>query len=152
MATYYGDNYNSLYVEVPSQMADVGEVAGKVRVLYDEHACEANVIATSDTILMGSKLPKGARVLNAKLAAPSLGTTGIMKLGFLANGVDAADDDAFIASADAGGQAVLASMPAGSAGLGKKFEAETELSIAFSEATDSALGDVIKIWIEYVLD
>ncbi len=151
MADFNAKNYD-LINSVPSKQADVGEVVGKMKVLFDEFTCGQNVYAISDKILVGAKLPKGARVLEAQLVSPSLGTTGIMQLGFLANGVDAEDLDAFIVSADAGGQAVKALIPAGAAGLHKKFEAETQLVINFTEASDAANGDKISVAIHYVMD
>lgn len=151
MADFNAKNYD-LINSVPSKQADVGEVVGKMKVLFDEFTCGQNVYAISDKILVGAKLPKGARVLEAQLVSPSLGTTGIMQLGFLANGVDAEDLDAFIVSADAGGQAVKALIPAGAAGLHKKFEADTQCVINFTEASDSANGDKISVAIHYVMD
>jgi hypothetical protein len=152
MAEFNGSNYKKIFVDVPSKQIEVGELSGKVRVLQDSFICEQNIYAIGDLINMGAKLPKGAKVIEACLACPSLGTTGIMKLGILANGVDSADDDAFIATADAGGQAVKALMPAGAAALGKKFEADTSLQIKFTEASDSASGKEIDIWIQYILE
>jgi len=152
MAEFNGSNYSKIFIDVPSKQISEGELSGKVRVLQDSFTCGQNVYAIGDLINMGAKLPKGAKVIEACLVSPSLGTTGIMKLGFIANGVDAADDDAFIASADAGGQAVKALMPAGAAALGKKFDADTSIQIKFSEASDAALGLEIKIWIQYILE
>jgi hypothetical protein len=151
MADFDAKNY-SLINSVPAKQAEIGEVCGKMKILFDEFDCAQNVYAISDKILIGAKLPKGARVLEAQLVSPSLGTTGIMQLGFLANGVDAQDLDAFIVSADAGGQAVKALIPAGAAGLHKKFEAETQLVINFTEASDAATGDKISVAIHYVMD
>lgn len=152
MAEFNGNNYGKIYSNVPSEAIGIGEFSGKVKMLFDSFTCEQNVYAINDIVKMGAKLPKGARVLEAVLVSPSLGTTGIMQLGFANNGVDVADPDAFIASADAGGADVKALMPAGAAGLGKKFEAETEIQIKFTEASDAANGLEIKAWLLYVLD
>lgn len=152
MAEFNGSNYKKIFVDLPSSQLNAGEFSGKIRVLQDSYVCTQDVYAIGDLINMGAKLPKGAKVIEACLISPSLGTTGIMKLGFTANGIDAADDDAFIASADAGGQAVKGLMPAGAAALGKKFEAETKIQIKFSEASDAANEKEIKIWIQYILE
>jgi hypothetical protein len=152
MAEFNGSNYSKIFIDVPSKQISEGELSGKVRVLQDSFICGQNVYAIGDLINMGAKLPKGAKVIEACLISPSLGTTGIMKLGFLANGIDSADDDAFIASSDAGGQAVKSLMPAGSAALGKKFEADTSIQIKFTEASDAALGLEIKVFIQYILE
>lgn len=151
MPNFNAKNYE-LINSVPAKQAEIGEVCGKMKVLFDEYVCTQNVYAISDKILIGSKLPKGARVLEAQLVSPSLGTTGIMQLGILANGVDAEDLDAFLTGADAGGQAVKAVSAAGAAALHKKFEADSQVVINFTEASDAALNGKISVAIFYVLD
>jgi hypothetical protein len=151
MAIFNGSNFAKIN-SVPSQKIPKGELSGKVRCLYDSFACPQNIIAIGDKINMSALLPKGARVLEAVLASPSLGTTGIMQLGFAAGAIEAADPDAFIAVADAGGQAVKAEMPLGSYGLGKQFSEDLQVQINFTEASDAANGLVIQAWIYYVLD
>ena len=151
MPNFNAKNYD-LINSVPAKQAEIGEVGGKMKILFDEFTAGQNVYAIADKILIGAKLPKGARVIEAQLISPSLGTTGIMQLGFLANGVDAEDLDAFIVSADAGGQAVKALSPAGAAGLHKKFAADTQVVINFTEASDAASGDLISVAIHYVMD
>jgi hypothetical protein len=155
MATLYTDHYSKAYVSDPSEAVDPGQVTGNVRVLYAEYTPVANVIGTADVIKL-FKLPKGARVINAAVKAPSLGTTGIMTLGHAASvdAVESAASAAFIpaASLDAGGQAVLGLPTAASTGIAKKFAAEVDVQIAFTEATDAALGDTIQAWVQYVLD
>jgi len=135
----------------PANMIDTGEYSGKVRSLYDSYVFPANAFSASDNIVLQS-LPKGARVVDAIVKAPSLGTTGIFSLGYFANGVDSEDLDAFVVSADAGGQAVLAKMPAGAAGAFKKFEAETSLVLDCTEVTQAAAGLKIEVVVLYVLD
>lgn len=151
MADFNAKNY-ALINSVPAKQAEIGEVVGKMKILFDEFDCAQNVYAIADKILIGAKLPKGARVIEAQICSPSLGTTGIMQLGFLANGIDSEDLDAFIVSADAGGQAVKGQIPAGAAGLHKKFSADTQAVINFTEASDAANGLKISVSIHYVMD
>jgi hypothetical protein len=155
MATVYGDNYNAAYVAVPAQQVGVGEQAGRKRILFDKHTFAANVNAISDIVKIG-KLPAGARVLEAVVACPSLGTTGILDFGWAASasGDIVADPNGFISGADAGGQAVLAKGAAAGvgAGIGKKFDEEVEIQLVFTEASDSAAGDTVMAWVEYILD
>lgn len=146
-----GVNYN-LVNQVPAKKVPPGEYAGRVRCLYDEHTFAADVNAIGAKVFLGGKLPKGARVLEAVVLCPSLGATGIFDVGYQANGVDAADPNAFILAADAGGQAVKGMSSAGSAGLGKKFGADTQVELTFTEASASAEGEIVKVWLYYILD
>ena len=151
MASYYGVNYNNIYQSNPVLPALPGQAFGKVKMLFDEFVLTAE-IDTPDKLYMCHKLPAGAIVIDAAIIAPSLGTTGILQLGHSANGVDNLDVDAFVQSADAGGQAVIAKPAAGAAGIGKKFTVETEIQISCTEITQAGIGDTVKCYILYVLD
>lgn len=144
------DSVNLVKVESnPLDKIDMGEYNGKVRSLFDSYVFPANAFAANDEIDMIS-LPKNARVISAIVASPSLGTTGIFSLGHRANDDDAEDADAFVASADAGGQAVAA-VGAG-VGILKKYESETQLYLKCTEVTTAASGLEIKVAVQYVLD
>lgn len=150
MSTLYGLNYNKVYNENGKVRA--GEFNGHVKTLYDEITFEDDVIALNSTIDLG-KLPKGARVLSAVMKGASTGTTGKFELGYTANGVDAADPDAFIPTGvnlDTGGQA--AQVSGNGDGIGKKFEAETKVQAKVTEATDNAEDVKIQCWIHYIVD
>jgi hypothetical protein len=150
--TVYGVNYTKAFVNVPSRPVEQGESGGKVKCLFDSYTLPAGVIDVGDVVKLGGlKLPQGARVVDATIACASLGTTGILKLGYEANGVDVADDDAFIASADAGGQAVFAKPAAGAAGMFKRFTAETQVVLGCSEISTNNNVE-IKVAVFYVLD
>lgn len=136
-------------------LADKGEYNGHVKVFYDELVHNAAVISASDTIKLNGKLPKGARVLDAVVKSPSLGTTGIFDLGHAAGKTPSgatitADPNAFVESADAGGQAVLAR--GNGAGIGKLFEGDLDIMLTFTEATTAASGVLIQAWIYYIVD
>lgn len=147
MATLYGLNYAEAYNSNGKYRP--GEYNGHVKTLYDEHTFVADVNAVGDDILIG-KLPAGARVLSTTIKSVSMGTTGIFELGYQANGVDSADTDGFDAAADAGGQAVQSD--GDGVAIGKKFSAETIVQLQLTEATDSALGDTVKVWVNYIVD
>ena len=152
MATVYGVNATKKYINNPSEKIPAREETGKGRWIYDKYVFPANVFAVNDLISL-MKLPKGAKILGAIVKAPSLGTTGIFDLGILANGVDAADQDFFVASADAGGQAVqknnLSSLAAGTF---VELGAETQVLLKCTEATDAALGLTIEVAVNYSVE
>jgi hypothetical protein len=139
-----------------SKKAAVGEVNGHVKTIFDTIVFASAVVAVNDTFKIGAPLPKGARVLDVKVKCPSLGTTGIFDIGYLANGVDAADPDAFAVGLDAGGQAVLGGPTLAAAGIHKKFTAETQVSGIFTEATTTAAASTtttpLSVAISYIVD
>ena len=152
MATVYGVNYTSAYVTNPSEKIPANQHSGKSRWAYDKYVFAANVMAVNDLIYL-MKLPKGAKIINAIVKAPSLGTTGIFDLGILTNGVEAADQDFFVASADAGGQAVQKTAYASlAAGVFVQLSAETQVLLKCTEATDVANGLTIEVAIEYSVE
>lgn len=147
MASKYSNQYQDAYVSVPSVKIDQGEVAGQVKVAYADVTFAAE-LATTDTLYL-MKLPVGARVLRTKVKFPATGATGILDIGYQANGVDSADLDAFHTSIDPGAAAVLEE--GDGAGIGLKLGAETIVVATPSEVTASATGVTMKFWIEYVV-
>jgi len=128
-----------------------------VRRAYASFTLAAELLIT-ETIAM-FKLPSGSRVLDCRLIAPSDGTTGQLDVGWIANGVDAADDDGFIEGAtagatggDTGAAAVDSKMPATRPGWNKKFGAETEIQITALEATTASNTDKYQLEILYIVD
>ena len=152
LGTVYGANYTKAFLSNPVQVVEQGVSGGKVKCIYDTYTLPTAVIDVGDIVKVGGvKLPKGARVVDATIACASLGTTGILSLGYAANGVDAAAADAFIASADAGGQAVFAKPAAGATGMFKKFAADTQIVIGCSEISTNNNVE-IKVAVFYVID
>ena len=152
MAIVYGVNNTKKYISNPSEKIPAKEETGKGRYIYDSYVFLANVMAVNDTIEL-MKLPKGAKIMSAVVKSPSLGTTGIFDLGIKTNGVEAADADFFVASADAGGQAVQKTMFSSlAAGLFVELSAETQVLLKCTEATDAALGLKIEVVIEYSVE
>jgi len=150
MATVYGVNNTKKYITVPMDKVQAKDDGGKVRVAYDSYVFPAAAFASGDVINL-MKLPKGAKVVDAVVKSPSLGTTGIFNLGYLANGVDVADTDAFVLQADAGGQAVFKKM-ATEAGSFKEFSVETTVALTSTEITSAATGLTIEVAVFYVLE
>lgn len=151
MATFYGANA-TLKRNEPSEMLDVTLNYSKLRYIADSYTLEAEA-ALDDRINM-FKIPKGARVIEMFISAPSDGTSGQYDVGWLAseeeddNGspVVAADPDGFYAGsvADTGGGALARlAMAATAAGYRKKFAAEVQVQLDVVEATTASTGDTI---------
>ena len=143
----YGSNYTKAFVNVPSQKIEPGEHVGKVKVAYDEYDLDdlGVVLADGDLIYM-MKMPKGARILEAVIHCPDLGTAGIINLG------TAADPDRYIAALDGGlSAAAKGEMGAGVAGAFEEFSVDTQLLIKCTEASIAITG-VIKVAVYYVMD
>ena len=153
MANTNGSNAAAL---AANKKAAVGEINGHRKTMFDTVVFATAVVAISDTFTIGAPLPKGARVLDVTVKCPSLGTTGTFHVGYAANGVDVADDDAFIVSANAGGQAVVAKPGISSAGLHKKFAAETQIIGTFTIATTAAAANTaavpMTVEVSYIVD
>ena len=154
MATLNGSNYAKGQASPPTKIEN-GEQFGKVHYLREEYDLDdLGVVLALNDLINGPTLPKGARVLDAgvKISA-SLGTGGILDFGHIASddGVEAADQDAFVQQADAGGQAVLAKMAIGSAALDKKFSAAVQTQLKVTEASTNITG-IVSCWIEYIIN
>ena len=136
-----------------------GEINGRVKVLHESYKFLAEA-AVNDEI-SGPSLPAGAKVLDAYITSPTLGATGIFSLGNRATlgenkSVIAEDADSFVASADAGGQAVMAraGISGKEAGILVRYNGgqETETFLTCTEATLAAEGETIDYVIEFTLN
>jgi hypothetical protein len=145
MAALFGKNATLINA---AKKAGVGEVNGHSKTMYDEYTLLADA-ANLDTIDLGAKLPKGARVTSCVLKAPDLGGTGTMDVGYLANGVDAAALTGFIAAGDTSGQA--SQISGSGASIGKKLGAETTVRATFNGVTASATGKTVQVWVHYIV-
>jgi hypothetical protein len=157
MATKNGSNYSK--IDVANEMINSGEAGGKLKCIFDEITLVAGEGLINDVCLVGTKIPAGAIVHDAVITASTLGTEGILSLGFQATkNADGttlnADDNAFVDAADAGGAAVTKSMKdsANLAGCLKKFGAPTQAVLKFIEASDVPAAAVIKVAIYFTLD
>lgn len=155
MTDFHGVNATKLLVNVPSDKAAVGERNGRKRYIYDSFTFDA-IIDTTDRLLVGAKIPAGARVTDVKLQHPDMGTTGDFNIGWLASddGVEVADADGFGAAVDvnaaAGSYSMFEDQPQ-AGGMYKKFTREVQPLIVPSEITTATSG-TIDIEIEYVVD
>jgi len=155
MADYNADNYKGQYVDKPSSKFPKGENAGRKRLLLDHYttnAIDGALTGGGVDRVLGPKIPASSIVTDAKIYIDgTLGIGGIFDLGFLANGVDATDVDAFVTGADGGGQAALKRADASNVGVFKRFSVETQLVLSCFETTANA-GVTITFEIEYVND
>lgn len=153
MATSYGDNYQSAYVDELKSMVDAKDLTGKLRRIYDSITLSAEL--SLNDVIYAAKLPPGAKLIDARFVAPSDGTSGQYDMGWLSNGTDAADQDGLFAGAtlDTGAGAVDAKMAGTAAGWNKEFaDVETDIVITVIEATTASSGDTLKWEIEYVIE
>lgn len=160
VTTYNGDIYAGSVAD-PIEKAAPGEMNSRLKVLYEGITLEAD-LAIGD-IILGPKIPEGAIVVDAlMLINRSMGTAGKLTLGHLAGvNVDgdaiAADPNAFILDADAGGQAVLARPLVGAIlgkNLGKIGIGGLQTEAVCTEASDAitAVNTVLVEWfITYML-
>lgn len=163
MAALKGSNATLVQAD-PSSKIRSGDQDGRKRVLYDEYDLNSVALVTADTIDLGDKIPKGARVLEAKMVHPDLdgGVGARLDLGYAASAeesggspVEAADPDAFGDSINveaAGSYSMHEDQPA-AAGMGKRFSAavQPQITVEAQGGTPATTG-VIKCWIEYVRD
>jgi hypothetical protein len=158
MATLKSDVYAIQNADSPPTKGTPGSIGGRIRSLYFEVAGAA-VIATSDFVKL-CKIPAGARIVDWKIFVPDVGSTGTAKIGYAASAkldsagvaIEAADDDAFSAAVayTTTGGAITVPLVA-DVGLFKKFNAEVDVQMVFTVATD--VGAVtIKGHFEYVID
>lgn len=156
MATLYGNQYQDAFVDVPSNKVKGKDLGGELKRMYFDYTVTAAPTA-GDIIKLG-KLPAGARVHNAGLQFPDLGTAGILNLGWAAgaNGLEAADADGLLVSVDVNTAADAVSMQiqmeAGGANAGymKEFSEEVEVQIDVATAWTVSAG-TIKGFIEYTV-
>ena len=151
MASYYGVNA-TLKRNEPSSMVDVTLDYGKIRYISDQYTLSGE-LPLDDRINL-FKIPKGARVIEMMITAPSDGTTGQYDVGWLASeeqdedgvALEAADPDGFYVGsvADTGGGALARlAVAATRPGYRKKFAAEVQVQLDVIEATTASTGDTI---------
>lgn len=144
----------TLRANVPSEKVIANQQYGRVRHLYDEYTVDAaDEFGTSGLIKM-MKIPKGARVIDARVVCPATGATGIFDIGWAAGagGVELADADGFFAGIDPGAAAVDAKMVGTRPGWQKTFAEEVEVQIDCTEATAAMAGLKIALEIQIVVD
>lgn len=155
MTQYYGNNFDAAYNDVPEVKYPPGEQSGEKKVIIERKTLSV-ALQVNDIVSVG-KLPKNSFVTGAKIyISKSLGATGIFDLGHVASvdedgAVIAANNDGFVKSADAGGQAVLKSPDQSCNALYKRFGQETEVQLICTEVMDGSVLDAeLVVEVEYV--
>ena len=146
MATYYGNQYQDAYVDVPSDKIRPGDVGGEVKFMFFDFTVPSTAPSNNDIFKLG-KIQKGARVIEAALSFPDLGTAGVVELGWAADaaGVETADDNGFLASVDVNTAADTVKMSdnlANGAGFCKLFSATCDLELKVTTAWTAVAGTV----------
>jgi hypothetical protein len=148
----YGSNYTKAFVTVPSEKVDVSHQHGRVRVSYDEIDL-SSVIALNEKVYLG-RLPKGAKVVEAILAFPDLGTAGVCDLGYKYDDASlTSDPDAFLSGVDVNTAAdtVKMSDQNNMVGFGVEMAGEASVILTATTATTAITGKV-KVAVHYVVD
>lgn len=158
MATLFGDNATLAESNEPAEKINVNAGKGRLRVIYDEITLAAELTA-ADIIKMGAKIPKGAKLYDARLISPQLGSAGgagELDLGWAAgiNGDEAADADGIFDGVEVGSAAASVKLQDdGAAGaLGKEFAEEVQIQLTANETTDAGIGDKIQLFLYFALD
>lgn len=149
MANFNGVNAQ-LRANTPSEKIEASDQGGRLRVHYDEITLAAELTA-ADTITMGAPIPEGARIHEAILHSPQLGSAGGNgELDFGYSG----DPNAFLNQVEVGSAAAQARMSDDLtlAGNGFKTTGELQPLITANETTDAGIGDTIRTWLYYSLD
>ena len=91
MATTYGNNKRKSVASVtnPTEIVDVAESGGRMRVMYDTYEADGNTstdnTGANGTVVVIGTLPKGARVWNIILQADALGSSVTLSAGYAAH-------------------------------------------------------------------
>lgn len=156
MATLYGDQYQDAYVDKPSTKIRKGDVSGDVKFMYFTYTITA-APTNGDVVKLG-KLPAGARVVDALLQFPDLGTAGAVNLGWNGgtNSLETADADSLLVNVDVNtardGASMKQQMEAGGANAGFLYELLDEVDVQIDVATAwTVTSGTIKGYIQYVV-
>ena len=91
MATTYGNNKRKSVASItnPTEMVDVAESGGRMRVMYDTYEADGNTstdnTGANGTVVVIGTLPKGARIWNIILQADALGSSVTLSAGYAAH-------------------------------------------------------------------
>lgn len=152
LTTVKGVN-RTLQENEPSEMLDVTQNYGNLRILYDSYTVDSADEFGTDGLIRLFTIPKGARLVDFEFSCPATGATGIFDIGWAASKelnssgspVEAADADGIIAQADPGAGAVnRQKMLSTAPGYMKKFNAAVEVQADCTEATDDAGGKTLR--------
>ena len=150
MADKFSQEYKKAFVDRPYGKVEASKYNGRLRQIVATYDAVGE-IATADDIFL-TKLPEGARVMDMRVVSPDWGTTGECNIGWLDNGVDAADADGFFAELDCNTAAVDAKMSGLLPGWNKKFGAPTDIVLKPTAVSTAMDGEQIVVQIVYVID
>lgn len=154
MATKYGVNATKLAAK-PLQLCEKGQMGGRVRSLYDTYELVAD-LSSADEIVLGGKIPAGARVVDVRLMFDDLdGSGGTLDVGWKVSdaGGEAVDADGFLADVDvtSAGSVSMFEDQSSRPGFQKTFSEEVQPYITVDGDTDATSG-TIHLEIFYVVD
>jgi hypothetical protein len=76
MAIYYANNNKGLYQDDPESKAKKGEIAGRVRCMFDRFAI-TDAVANGDEIMIGGVLPPNCTIVDAWIGTDASPGTGV---------------------------------------------------------------------------
>lgn len=150
MATYRGDQNKKVYETLPYAPANAGDVRGQVRHMIEtlDLASVGAALTDGDYIKLGSRLPKGARILDFKAVLP-VDAAGVLDFGWEATADEAADTKGFIDGAV--NDTAIAEVSASAGNKYKQFSAEVQLVAEVITTFTGEVGDLI-VSVLYILD
>ncbi len=155
MATNYGVNATKSLNTLPAALHLIGQSGGNVKSIYDSFTQTAD-LAIGDKIILGAKIPAGARIVDCKLVYGAFGGSGAVSVGWLAgpSAAEAASANGFAVStlviSSAGSYSMFTTQPT-SAAVGKVFTEECQIQLVTTVDTTST-DKSISIEVTYVID
>lgn len=141
---------------------DAGQNYGRLRVLYGSYTVDAADEFGTDGLVRMFSIPAGARLIDAEVSMEASGATGIFNVGWAAStavdpdtgsALEAADADGIFALADPGAAALNRQKMAYSVpGYMKRFAAEVEVQVDWTEASADSGGDTLELVCIIALD
>ena len=151
MAIFNSVNKVKQDVNVPPTIVPQGEINARMKVQYDEFTHSAAPSTNDEVDFL--PLPAGARIHEVVLVHGSLGSNGLVALGWRAEGTETADDDGFIVAGATKNAALNKTMTdvVGQAAQFKKFAGVITPVMKFAEGPTAASA-TYKVAIYYTID
>lgn len=152
MATVYSTQYQSAWVNEPSERLDAGFAGARIYRAYAEFTADGE-LSSGDVIKM-MRLPANARFVDARIISPDWGTTGSCNVGYTdADGGSVnVDVDAFFASLDTNTAAVDSKLAGTAAGFNVKVTKDVDIIITAAADSTALDGLTIGLEIEFVIN
>ena len=153
MADVNGLNYAQT-LDLKAPKVDPGEKNGRIKILQEKFTFAAELTALD--VVLGMNLPKGAKIVDAKMIAPAGFTAGTFSLGLGAttdsSDVAIVEDLNSIILATNFAAAARADMSPASPMWGVKLGSEAQLKAECTVTTTGATGLDLFMQVEYVVD